>query len=63
MAIKIETLKLQSGEDVKYVKKGFAVGKKMFINDGYSQMSNPNYLTKGCKIAHYNGIMKVWIIE
>ncbi len=61
--IKIETLKLQDGKDVKYVKKGFAVGKKLFINDGYSQAVNPNYLTKGCKTAHYNKTMKVWIIE
>lgn len=61
--IKTEILKLQNGETVKYVKKGFANGKKMFIKDGYSQEPNPDYLSKGCKTAHYNRIMKVWIIE
>lgn len=61
--MKIETLKLHNGETVKYIKKGLASGKKMFLKEGFLQMPNPNYLIKGRTVVHYNSILKAWIIE
>lgn len=63
MPIKIQTLKLSNKTTLKYVKKGFAVGKKLFAKEGYTQSINPSYMKKGKTIVHYNTVMKVWIVE
>lgn len=63
MSIKVENLRLQNGSLLRYVKMGHAVGKKAFIKEGFIQAPNPNYMTKGNIVVHYNNIMKVWIME
>jgi len=63
MGIKIESYKLVGGGKLLFVKKGFAHGKKAFLKEGWIQAKNPKYVQKGRKTAHYNNVMKVWIVE
>ena len=63
MAIKTHIQKLSNGNSFKYVKKGYALGKKLFLKEGFKQCNNPMYMEKGKKIVHYNKIMKVWLVE
>ena len=63
MALKFETKKDSSGKNFTFFRKGKAAGRKELIKNGWEEENNPNFLSKGKRYAHFNSILKVWLIE
>ena len=61
---KIETLKLING-DIRYIKKGYAEGKKLLLKEGYKEASKYRF-EKGKTTVSYSStknLGKIWIIN
>ncbi len=61
--ILIEPYKSLNKSVIGCIHKKNAIGKRMLLSDGWSQCKNPNYMSKGELYAHYNSILKLWIIS
>lgn len=59
----IKELKLANKPPVKYLKMGKSTGERALRAAGWQSCRNPNYLTRNGQYAHYNVVMRVWIIS
>ena len=55
-------IKLSQGKELEIMEKGLEVGKRLLTKEGFIQCPNPNFMRKDNITAHYNSLMKCWIV-
>jgi len=58
-----ETVTLNNGTKQHYLNAGRAKGKRILAAEGYTPARNPHYMIRGNACAHYNPILKRWVLE
>ena len=59
----LEEKTLSNGKKLVYLVKGYKIGLKYFLSEGYTICHNKNYVKKDDIYFHYNKIMNAWIKE
>jgi len=59
----IETYKTITGQEKKLLRAGKIKGQNILKKEGFVTGTNPDWYIKGNVYAHYNKLMKVWVLD